>query len=107
MTWSPDAPPVPNLQKLVDAGFVLVGPDGIYDGLFDLLLGVSNFHAVDLGRVEQAVYVGVQAEDGRIVIDLVGPDPLKHTGAIVQGVSSHVHSGLGPGNELAVHPDLV
>ena len=47
------------------------------------------------------------AEDGRPVGGLVGPDPLEHTGAVMQAVREYVDLRVLPVDELAVHPDEV
>ena len=37
----------------------------------------------------------------------VGADALEDARAVVHGVGEHVHRGVGPVDELAVHPDLL
>ena len=49
----------------------------------------------------------LEAEDGRALGRLVAADALEDAGAVVQRVGEDVDLGLGPGHELAVHPDLV
>ena len=41
------------------------------------------------------------------VVGLVGADALEHAHAVVQGVGEDVDLGVVPGDELAVHPDLL
>ena len=48
-----------------------------------------------------------QAEDGRATVRRVGPDALEHARAVVHRVREHVHGGVVPVDELAVHPDLL
>ena len=48
-----------------------------------------------------------ESEDGHAVRRGVGPDALEHAGAVVHGVGQDVHGGIGPVDELAVHPNFV
>ena len=66
----------------------------------------GQIHAVDLGRVEQALHVLGKPEDGRALRLAVAADALEHAGAIVDDVAHHVEGGLLPGNQGAVVPDV-
>src|SRR5690606_41358025 len=76
--------------------------DYLFLSLVHLLDAEGNLHAQDLGAVEQALGVFLQAEDGRAVDRVVGPHALKGAATVVQGVgqdrkstrlnSSHVKS---------------
>ena len=48
-----------------------------------------------------------QAEDGRALGGVVGPDALEDAGAVVQRVGEDVDPGVVPVDEHAVHPNLV
>jgi hypothetical protein len=55
----------------------------------------------------EALHVGREPEDGRPRGGGVGPDALEDARAVVEGVGEHVDLGVGPVDELAVHPDLL
>jgi hypothetical protein len=60
---------------------------------------------VDVRRVEQAVGVFLEAENGRAGIGLVGAHALEHGQAVMQRMGQHVGGRFAPGHELAVVPD--
>jgi hypothetical protein len=66
----------------------------------------GDLHAQDLGAVEQALGVLLQAEDGRAIDRVVGAHAFEGAAAVVQGVGQHVDLGVAPVDHLAVHPDL-
>ena len=72
----------------------------------ELVERVGKRHAVDLGRVNQALHVLGQAEDGRALRLGVAADAFKDAGAVVNDVAHHVDGGLLPGNQVAVVPDF-
>ena len=47
-----------------------------------------------------------EAEDGRAGLGLVAADAFEDPGAVVEAVRADVDLGVGPVDELAVHPDL-
>src|SRR4029453_15987537 len=47
------------------------------------------------------------SEDGGTLRGLVAADPLEHPRSVVQAVDADVDLGVGPVDELAVHPDLL
>src|SRR5690606_3940461 len=65
-------------------GFQVVLAHGGAGGFVDLLLGEGDLHAHDVGRVEQAVGVRLEAEDGGAVRGVVGAHALEHAHAVVQ-----------------------
>ncbi len=87
------------------AGIELVGLDRLQDRLPDLLLGVRDLHAIDLGRVEQTVDVSVKAEHRGASLCRIGPYALKHAGAVVQDVRRDVDLRLIPRGQLTIEPD--
>jgi hypothetical protein len=72
----------------------------------DLFLGERDFHAQDLGAVEQALGVLLQAENGGAIDGVVGAHALEGAAAVVQGVGQDVDFGVAPVDHLAVHPDF-
>jgi hypothetical protein len=47
-----------------------------------------------------------EPEDGRALGRLVGANSLEDTRAVVEPMGADVDLGVGPVNELAVHPDF-
>ncbi|MNG06667.1 hypothetical protein D3C84_899230 [compost metagenome] len=76
-------------------------------GIIHLGLAVGHVHPVDLGGVEQAAGVLLQAEDAGPPGGVVGAHPLEHRGAVVQGVAHDVDLGILPGHQAAVEPDVL
>src|SRR3954451_21046282 len=93
-------------QRADVAAFQLVGAHDLLLRLVHLLLGEGHLHAQDLGAVEQAIGVFLQAEDGRAVDRVVGTYALEDAAAVMQRVGEHVDLGVAPFDQLAVHPDL-
>ena len=83
-----------------------VGLDHVDHAGAQLVEREGQRHAVNLGRVEQALHVLGQAKHRRPVRLPVAANALKHAGAIVDHVAHHVNVGLLPGNQVAVVPDL-
>ena len=73
--------------------------------LVQLFLGKGNLHAHDVGRIEQAIGVCVQTEDGGAIRGLVGTDTFEYAHAVVQRVREHVNIGFTPGNHFTIKPD--
>ena len=71
-----------------------------------LLKREGQIHAVDFGRVKQALHVLGKPEDGRALRLAVAADAFKDAGAVVDDVAHDVERGFLPGNELAVVPDV-
>ena len=88
------------------AGLELVHLHHLHDGLGELLLGEGDLHAVDLGRIEQPVDVGVQPEDGGALPGVVGAQALEHAGSVMHHVGQDVDVGLLPIHHFAVEPDF-
>ena len=88
-------------------GLEAVGRDHLVRGLAQLLDAVRQLHEVDLAGALEAPQVVHQPEDGRAAIGRVGANALEDAGAVVHRVAQHVHLGVRPGHELAVHPDLL
>src|SRR5215469_777442 len=82
-----------------------IGLDQIERCLREFVLRVWNRQAVHLRRVEHAVEMRVEAEDGGAMHGVVAANPLEHTGAIVQAVRRHMCRGLLPGDDPTVLPD--
>src|SRR3954462_2585099 len=64
-------------------------------------------HAVDFRRVEKALYVLAQAEDGGPTFGLVTADAFEDARPVVQDVRHDVDPRVVPFDELAVVPDLL
>src|ERR1043165_8497034 len=64
-------------------------------------------HPVNLRRVEEALHVLAQAEDGGAAPRLVAAYALEDRRAVVQDVRHHVHARVVPIDELALVPDLM
>src|SRR5690606_40088801 len=62
-------------------------------------------HAHDVGRVEQAVGVFLQAEDGGTLGGFVGAHAFEHAHAVVQAVGQHVGGRVAPFHQFTVVPD--
>ena len=61
----------------------------------------------DLGGIEQALDVVVQAENGGAAVGaLIGADAFKNSGSVMQGVGQHADLRILCGKELAVKPDF-
>ena len=88
------------------ARFELVFADDGFLRLVGLFLAEGNLHAQDLGAVEQALGVLLQAEDRWAIDGVVGAHAFKSAAAVMQGVGEHMDLGIAPIDHLAVHPDL-
>ncbi len=86
------------------AGRDAVGFDDVDDGGGELLCGVGQGHAVDLGGVDQARHVFRQPEDAGAVGLVVAADALKDRRAVVYDVGHDVNLRLIPGDEFSVVP---
>ncbi|MCY1547716.1 hypothetical protein D9M68_837860 [compost metagenome] len=75
-------------------------------GFVHFFFGERQFHAQDLGAVEQALGVFFQAEDRRAARRVVGTNAFEGAAAVVQRVGQHMDLGVAPVDHLAVHPDL-
>ena len=74
--------------------------------LEDLLLGERHLHQADLRALEEAADVLAQPEDRPAPVGLrITADALEDRDAVMERVRQDVHLRIGPGNELAVHPD--
>ncbi len=65
----------------------------------------GDLHAEDLGRVDTAVGVLVEAENRRAALGRIGAHALEHAHAVVQGMGQHVHLGLAPRHQFPIQPD--
>ena len=86
---------------------MFVDADGLQNGLLYLIEGIRDFHAIDFGRFEKALYVAIEQQRRRPGGCLVGAHAFEDAGAIVEGMAQNVNFGLVPGDELAIEPDLV
>jgi hypothetical protein len=93
-------------QRAQVAALELVGAHHVALRLHHLLGREGDLHAQDLGAVEQALGVLLQAEDGRALGRVVGAHAFEGAAAVVQRVAQHVDLGVAPFDHLAVHPDL-
>src|SRR5690606_40909875 len=73
-------------QRADIGGFQVVLAYRSAAGFVDLFLGVGDLHAHDVGGIEQTVGVGLQAENRRALIGVVGTHAFEHTHAVVQRV---------------------
>jgi hypothetical protein len=48
-----------------------------------------------------------QSEDGRPVVVLVCPETFEDSSAVVEGVGEYVDFGLGPRDQLTIHPNAL
>src|SRR5439155_14140567 len=89
----------------------LVETVGLHGGQASRLEGVAlegQLDGGDLRRVEQALDVGAQAEDGAATIAaLVAAHPLEDAQAVVEREGDEVGLTVGEGDQLAVAPDPV
>src|SRR6202020_2780090 len=76
-------------------------------GLDQLVRSERDVDKEDLGRREQAVDVVAKPEHGHASWRRVCTDTLEYARAIVHGVREDMDGSVSPGDELAVHPDLV
>ena len=84
----------------------LVGGEGFNAGFGQLVGAVGQLHAQDLGGIEHALAVVLQAEDRGGAVDTgISPDAFENGTAVVQGVGEHMNLGLIPGNHFPVKPD--
>ncbi len=84
-----------------------VGTDHLVAGGAELVDGVGELHVEEARRVLQALHVVAEAEDGRALWRVVAADALEDARAVVQAVNADMDLGVGPVDELAVHPDLL
>ena len=89
------------------AGGDAVGLDDVDDGGGELLCGVGQRHAVDLGGVDEAGHVLGKAEDAGAVRLRVAADAFEDGGAVVDDVRHDVDVGFVPGDEVSVVPDVL
>ena len=83
-----------------------VDAEELHRGRVQLVDGVRDLHVEELGRVVEPRQMVGQPEDGRALRRVVGADALEHAGSVVEPVRADVNLGVGPVDELAVHPDL-
>ena len=83
-----------------------VGLNHVHHTGAELVERVGQLHAVDLGRVNEALHVLGQAEDRRPAGLAVTADAFKYAGPVVDHVTHHVDGGLFPRNQAPVVPDL-
>ncbi|CFP58098.1 Uncharacterised protein [Bordetella pertussis] len=74
-------------------------------GLVEGVAVVRQRDLVDVGRIEQAVGVVLQPEDGGAGRGFVGAHAFEDGQSVVEGVGQHVRGGLAPRHQLAVIPD--
>ena len=87
--------------------FELIGADGVEARLRYLFGGERDFQTQDVSRIEQAVVVLGQPEDGgAAVLTGVAANSLEHADAVVQSMGEDMYLGLVPGHQRAVHPNL-
>src|SRR6185295_9157172 len=82
-------------------------PDQLEARLAQLLDAERELHVEQSCGVVQALQVIVQPEAGGALRGLVAADAFEHTRSVVQAVDADVDLGVGPVDELAVHPDLL
>jgi len=87
------------------AGFERVGAHHFLLRFKQGFLVIRHFHLEDVGRIEQAVGVLFEPENGGALVGLVGADSFKYAHPVVQGVRQHVRGCLAPRHQLAVVPD--
>ena len=92
-------------QRTDVAGFKLVGTNDFFLCLDDCRLVEGHLHLEDFCRIEQALGMFVQAENGRAFFRLVSPDTLENAHAVMQGVGEDMSGGFAPRNEFSVLPD--
>ena len=71
----------------------------------DFVFAERDLHAHDVGRIEQAVSVRLQAENRRALRGFVSAHTFKHAHAVVQCMGQHMGRGIAPRHQLAVIPD--
>jgi hypothetical protein len=86
---------------------VFVDADGLQHGFLYLIIGIGDFHAIDLGRIKKALQVAIEQPHRWPADRIIGADALEDAGAIMEGMAHHVNLGFVPGDELAIEPDLV
>ena len=94
-------------QRADVAGVELVGLEHLEGGVVELLDRVRHRHVVELRGPLDPLEVLRETEHGDAALRLVGADALEDPRAVVQRVREHVDLGVGPGDQLAVHPDRV
>ena len=72
-----------------------------------LVDGIRQLHVQERGGLVQALEMVGEPEDRGAGVGLVAADPLEHTGPVVEAVGTDVNLGVGPVDELPVHPDLL
>ena len=82
-----------------------VAADQLVRRCAELVGGERQVHVKEARRVVEPYEVLAKPEDGRAVGCLVAADALEHAGAVVQAVRPDVDLGVGPVDELTVHPD--
>src|SRR6202012_4503381 len=75
-------------------------------GCHDPRLAERRMVAVDARGIEEPADVVGQAEHHRPLGRVVDPDALENRGAVVEAVAHHMHLGVAPGLDLAIHPDV-
>jgi hypothetical protein len=89
------------------AGFQLVFADHFALRSGQRFVVERHVHLEDLGRVQEALGVFLEAENRRAAVRrLVGAYAFENAHAVMQRVGKHVDLGVAPVDELAIHPDL-
>jgi hypothetical protein len=93
-------------QRTDVARLKVVGAHNFALGGFERGLVERHGHLEDLGRVEQAARVLLEAENRGAFRRLVGAHAFKYAHAVMQRVREYVNLCVTPLNQLAIHPDL-
>src|SRR5580693_4696227 len=75
-------------------------------GVAEIVEGVANLHAVDVGGIQEALHVLFEAENAGTLLRFVAADAFEDGGAVADHVRENVNFGVVPVDELAVVPDL-
>ena len=84
----------------------MIHADQFDHGVGQLVDGVLEFDAIDLGGIEQAADVFAHAENGRAGGRGVAADAFKYGAAVAGDVGEDVNLGIVPSDKAAVMPDL-
>ena len=91
---------MPNIDERPNiAGLQLIHPDGLQDGLCDLLLVEGHLHHADMGGVEQPIDMLLQPENRGAGLPLVTTNPLEHGQSIMERMGHHVDVRIRPIDE--------
>lgn len=85
---------------------MLVGSDGLQDGIADFRWGVGDFHPVDLAGVEEPVHVLLEPEHRGALIRLIAAHAFEETRTVVHHVGKHVELRVFPGYQFPIEPDV-